>query len=327
MRPPELTMRRALFTCAVAAATSLLPAAAFADEKAACLDAVAKGQTLRDEHKLIAAREQFRICARSQCPGVVQGDCASFLDAVERNLPSVVFTAKDGAGADLADVKVSADGQPLVTRLDGAAVAIDPGPHTFVFTSTGGGGTSKVSATVLEGAKNQIVSVTIGVPPGAPAAAKSASGGAGAAREPAAAALKPNRGERASEGSSTGSKSGSWLPVAAIAVGGVGLVSGAVFTVLAHGKRTDGDNLCTGGVCPDATASQVASLNSDATAFGQVATASYVVGGVALAAGVVLLLVNGDGHKAPPTTTTSEGVHVQVGPTVGFGTVGIAGVF
>ena len=139
-----------------------------ADDKAACLDAVSKGQTLRDEHKLVEARAQFRMCARSQCPSVVQSDCAGFLDAVERNLPSVVFTAKDGAGAEMTDVQVTADGQPLVTKLDGDAVAMNPGPHSFVFAS--GGATAKKSATILEGSKNQIVSATLIAPPPAPVA-------------------------------------------------------------------------------------------------------------------------------------------------------------
>ena len=43
-------MRTFFLTCIVASAALSAPASALADEKAACLDAVSKGQTLRDEH-------------------------------------------------------------------------------------------------------------------------------------------------------------------------------------------------------------------------------------------------------------------------------------
>jgi hypothetical protein len=322
-KPTRVTKRILARVCAIpflAGALTVAPTTARADEKAICLDAVAKGQTLRDEHKLIEAREQFRLCARSQCPGVVQGDCVGFLDAVDKNLPSVVFAAKDAAGGDVTDVSVSADGHALVARLDGAALPMNPGTHTFVFTR--GAVTAKTSATILEGAKNQVVSVTLHAAAGpiAPATVAPPASSARSPSEPTPAApagVDANTSSNASEGS----KGATWLPITAMVVGGVGLATGVVFSVLAHGKRTDGDNLCTGGVCPDAVAGQVGSLNSDATTFGQVAVASYVVGGAALAAGVVLQIVNG------PRAAKSGAAGMRVVPTVGVGTAGVAGVF
>src|ERR1700733_10293046 len=91
----------------------LVAAPAFADEKAACLDAASKGQRFRDTHKLVEAREQLRVCAAAQCPAVVQSDCANWLADVEKALPSVVLSAKSGTGVDLVDVTVSVDGQAL----------------------------------------------------------------------------------------------------------------------------------------------------------------------------------------------------------------------
>ena len=74
-------------------------------------------------------------------------------------------------------------------------------------------------------------------------------------------------------------------------------------------------------MCPNGDASQLNGLNSDATTFGQVAVASYVVGGAALAAGIVLMIVQG--HHG----TRSDAAAFVVVPTVGPGTAGIAGVF
>ena len=124
-------------TC-LAVASVLVARGALADEKAACLDASSKGQTLRDQHKLVEARQQLRVCAAGGCPSVVQTDCAAWLADVEKAIPTVVLAAKNGAGADLFDVKVSVDGQPLASRLDGQALPLDPGPHAFRFEGADG---------------------------------------------------------------------------------------------------------------------------------------------------------------------------------------------
>jgi hypothetical protein len=86
----------------------------------------------------VEAREKFAVCAAAECPPVVQGDCAGWLASVEKALPSVVLMAKDDGGASLIDVKVTMDGQPFLKRLDGRAVSVDPGPHTFRFEGPGG---------------------------------------------------------------------------------------------------------------------------------------------------------------------------------------------
>jgi hypothetical protein len=102
-----------------------------------CVDANTKAQSLRRSSKLVAARAQLAVCADPRCPGMVRDDCIQRLDELEKVQPTIVFDAKDGAGNDLSDVRVSMDGKPLVGRLDGTAVAVDPGPHAFTFEVTG----------------------------------------------------------------------------------------------------------------------------------------------------------------------------------------------
>src|SRR5262245_7790898 len=104
-------VRRTIATSAFLVAATVACPRAFGDDKKVCLAAAAQGQTLRDAHKLVEAREQFRTCAREQCPRVVQKDCVAWLSDVEKNLPSVVLTAKDEAGADIVEGKVSVDGK------------------------------------------------------------------------------------------------------------------------------------------------------------------------------------------------------------------------
>src|SRR5580658_608195 len=110
----------------LATAAFLAATAAHAADHAACMDAVSQGQTLLDQHKLVEARDRFRVCAGAACPSVVQADCANWLASVEKSIPTVVVTAKNATGEVLVNVKVSVDGQPFALRLDGDARALDP---------------------------------------------------------------------------------------------------------------------------------------------------------------------------------------------------------
>src|SRR4051794_15860289 len=104
---------------AVLGAIGVAPMSARADEKAACVAAVEEADTLRTKGSLKAAREDFIRCAQTSCPKVVRDDCATGLREVEAELPSVVIRATDGAGNDLADVRVEARGATLSEHLDG----------------------------------------------------------------------------------------------------------------------------------------------------------------------------------------------------------------
>src|SRR5580704_15746858 len=101
-----MSTKKTLLAAAVSMFAASLSVSALAADKAACLDASSQAQTLRDAHQLVEARDQLRICARQICPAVVQADCATWLDAVEKSLPTVVLTAKDGRGGDVINVKV-----------------------------------------------------------------------------------------------------------------------------------------------------------------------------------------------------------------------------
>jgi len=178
------------FVIGVVSLTTLMSHESRADEIEACIDAAAKGQTLRDDHKLVEAREQFQICNRKVCPEVVQSDCAGWLDAVEKSLPTIIITVKDMAsGADRLDVGVLADGHlvlagsneqqalvsPLIhpslhttingTRTSQEGIPLNPGLHTFVLDTNDA--PTKVVQTffVREGNKNQSIVLVVPRPP------------------------------------------------------------------------------------------------------------------------------------------------------------------
>jgi hypothetical protein len=269
---------------------ALVATGAFGDDKAACLDAASKGQRLRDVHKLVEAREQFRVCAAAQCPAVVQSDCANWLADVEKALPSVVLVAKNGSGVDLVDVKVSVDGQPLVSKLDGQAVSMNAGPHMFHF--EGADGTSvDQRMLVKEGEGNQAVAVVLGAAP---------------------AAQPPSPG--AASTSDFGGSSSPWKTVGWVlgGAGGVGLGVGAVFGVIAMGDKNaahcNANNVCDPGT--------VSGIKSGAL----ISDLGWIAGGVLLASGAALVLFAPSGRREPtasvrvaPVVTASGGQIVAGG--------------
>jgi len=98
----------------------------------ACSEKAYDGQRLRDDGDLLGARRAFAQCLKVSCPAAIRVDCGIWLDAVERQLPSVVFAAHE-ANRDLRDVNVTVDGQVAKGALDGIPISLNPGPHTFVF--------------------------------------------------------------------------------------------------------------------------------------------------------------------------------------------------
>jgi hypothetical protein len=276
-----------------------LPAAADdKDDKMACIDAASRGQALRDQHKLVEAREALRVCARRQCPGAVWHDCATWLADVETSLPTVVITAKDDAGGDLFDVTVTLDGSPFAKKLDGSSVPIDPGPHTFHFQAGDSPGVDR-QVMIKQGGKDQSVAVVIPrtagpvTTPGSPPAQSSPSaGGATQAGGSAVASAPPSGGEGVP-----------WRTVGWVTggVGAVGLVVGSVFGSMAmssKGGSCDASNVCRAGAIDDI---KTKALVSDT---------GFIAGGVLLAAGAALVLF-------APSTHGEAALRTRIVPIVG----------
>jgi hypothetical protein len=144
----------------VALALSTVAASAHADDKAECLDAYEKAQRVRQEGKLRESKKQLGICARDSCPASIRKDCGRWLDEVDQSIPTIVLRATGANGEDLADVSVTMDGETIATSLTGAALAIDPGPHKFVFTPAGRPPVT-LDAVVAEGDKRRVVTMQL----------------------------------------------------------------------------------------------------------------------------------------------------------------------
>jgi hypothetical protein len=275
-----------------------------------CIDANVKAQDLRRQAKLSLARAQLRVCADQSCPTLVRDDCSRRLDELERAQPSVVFDLKDSSGTDLIDVRVRVDGQPLVDHLDGNAVNVDPGVHTFTFDAAGKRTLTK-ELLVREGEASRrerlIVADLRASPP-----------------EPTPPSVVPR----------SPSPSGAVQPVDAsrlggqkvlgLAVGGVGiggLVAGGIFGVLASSAWNNAKSVCGNSVSSCNNVASATAYRSTAVTDGAVATVGFIAGGALLAGGAIFFF--SAGRPAPP----QQGLTVV--PAVGRGVEGIAviGVF
>jgi hypothetical protein len=283
----------------------VITASAHADGKAACLDAATKGQRFRDDHKLVEARDQFRICAAASCPAVLQTDCVSFLTDVERTLPTVVASARSAAGDDLADVKVLVDGVLLLSRLSGQAIAINPGSHVFHFEGADGR-TADRQVIVREVEKGQPVAVVLGgeAPVTATPAVSPSPSPSGAA--PLATPASP-------PGEATSNGSGGWMRPTGLVVGGVGvagLIVGSIFGAVTISKWNSAKQECQQGSCTGSGHDQATSDASGATSAATASTVAFVIGAVAVAAGATLyILAPRDGGQGP-----SVGIAPSAGP-------------
>ena len=219
----------------------------------------------------------------------------------------------DGAPVDKVTVTVDGVGVPSV--LFDSDRPTDPGDHEVKAVATG---YKTATATVsLKDGASAPVALKLDPDPNAvvvPLAGGTASVGsatpAGSTAPPPAAA------------SSTGSSGlGKGLAIGSFAIGGVGVVLGATFGVLALSTKSKLDGECgaskTG--CPASAQSDISSLSTRAT----VSTVGWGLGIAGVAAGIIFLVTShGSEAATPPPPATA-----RVSPWIGFGSAGLEGSF
>ena len=132
-----------------------------ADAKQRCAVAYESAQEARAAGELKRAQENLVVCAQSNCAAFIQADCSDWLTAVQRDLPSVVFSAKKPNGEESFETSVMLDGDLIATSLDGRAVPIDPGVHEFEFALDGFKSVRR-RVVIRQGEKNRVVGVVFG---------------------------------------------------------------------------------------------------------------------------------------------------------------------
>jgi hypothetical protein len=266
--------RRSLVVFFVAASTLAWSGGSVAAEPdvnaaAVCEAASVSAQRLKLAHGLVQARKDLLKCSAPECPTVIRRDCDRWLTEVDAILPTIVPGAQDAHGKDLSDVRVDVDGVNVASRIEGAAVPIDPGQHLVRFTR----GTSVVDQQIVvrEGERGRPVVVRFPPLPG---------------EEPPPPPPPPEPSK--------------WLTIGTYAFAGlsiVGLGVGTVETIRGVSEYRDLRDSCgaTRTCAPDA----VESARRDIL----IADVAFTVGVISAAAAVVLYLAQRDTAARAPVLT------------------------
>jgi len=259
---------------AVSAVLSSRPAVAADPTTAECLAASEASLKSGNEHRLRKERSELLVCAAASCPADIRQECTRRVDEVNTAIPTIIFETKDASGNDLSAVKVSMDGQVLAERLEGSALSIDPGAHTFVFETAGQAPVTK-QFVIRESQKNRHEAIRLGSP-------------------------------AASSTPTTASTELGTQKTVAIVAGGVGVVGiavGSVFGFVAMARKNDAESACPA----DCSDQRGMNLWQDAGRAGNVSTAAFIAGGVMLAGGAALWLTAKPDSNHGPTAMIGMG--------------------
>ena len=130
---------------------------------AECGVALEKSQLYGASARLIAAREQTRICTHANCPVEISSECAQSAGELDAAIPSVTFDVRV-RDSHAPDAKVFADGRPVEDWTKGTALRLDPGEHVFHVDLLGHLPITQY-VTLVEGHRFETIRVDFGVPP------------------------------------------------------------------------------------------------------------------------------------------------------------------
>jgi len=89
-----------------------------------------EAQRQRRDKKLIEAKSAMLQCAMSECPPMVQQDCLQWIQSIDEQTPSVVFSV-EANGQPVTSAKITIDDRDLEGST-ATAVPLNPGPHTYL---------------------------------------------------------------------------------------------------------------------------------------------------------------------------------------------------
>lgn len=261
---------------------------------------------------------QYNLADCQEHTGKLASAWANFLDAASRaraakqderadaakeraqalapRLAKIVILARDPAGT----LTVKRDGVVVNKAVWGTAVPLDAGDHVISAAAPG-----KISWQSIVTVKDEGSSLTVTVPPLADAPAAKAVG------------PKPVPADRGLGGQR----------IAGIVIGSAGIVGlgvGIGAGLLAKSKYDDSLAYCPDPDKPNACTAPAKPLREGALSAGTASTVAFVVGGVALAGGVVLFLT-APGRGEPRQAIRTVGVQASLGP--GQAGLGLTGSF
>ena len=221
------------------------------------------------------------------------------LESLRKRIPTITLQLR-GMAADDSAVEVRVDSRPINPALIGFPMPLDPGTRTIVVS------VNKVEhfREGIELAERDRRSVDVWLASlGQPA--PGALAGAAVKPHPAAEVHPALESRTAASGANAGSvqRTLGWVSVG---IGAAGAIAGVVAGQVAVSKHSTLEEQCSSNACPPEYHDEVDSFRD----YRALSTASYLVGGLGLAAGVTLLLTLPDGSS----TSNSRTVAVRLAP-------------
>ena len=218
---------------------------------------------------------------------------------LEARLPKLTIVVPQASR--VSGLEIRRDGVMVGEAQWGSAVPADPGDHQIVVSAPGKreftGSVSLRESTPATFNVPLLEDAPSSASPAVAAAAVAAPAPQAATPPPAPAAPPPP--EKDTPPPSSGS-SGPGVAVITIgAVGIVGLAVGTTFGLMASSKYDESKNHCSTND-ENLCSQEGVDLRDKAFAFGNVATVSFIVGGVALASAATLWIVNSSSGESPP---------------------------
>lgn len=273
----------------------------------ACASAYKDATTLQRAGQLLEARRVLKDCSRWACGSFLRNRCMIEYVQIQADVPSVIPTVTDDTGARIVDVRVTMDGAPLTSRVDGHALPINPGLHEFSFERQGVVATEKI--VISQGERNRPISASL------PRKLEVAAEASAVAPEPAVLPT-PSRVAIPRASRSASRRSSAVAPALLVAIGAVGLAGGALLTY--WGNK---DNQALAQCTPDCPPSSLAHIR-------QLYLASDIalgVGGAAVVAGAVWLIARAARSKRAEVKRSPYALVVQ--PIASGGLATISGAF
>ncbi|MBW2455235.1 MAG: hypothetical protein JRI68_12025, partial [Deltaproteobacteria bacterium] len=219
--------------------------------------------------------------------GEAQAEGRQALEALAARIPTLQIALE---GTDTSLASVSIDGQAVAAEALADPIEVNPGEHQLVL-EVAGHEPTETTVTAEEGTTGHPVTLTLG-----PATADDV--GPGPPPDDDAPSIVPP------------------LIVAGVGVAALGL--GVVTGILTLNDASELKDRCPQNPCPEDNESLADSVNT----LGTVSTIGFVVGGAAIGAGVLWLLLQPSG-PTEEAATAQPAVELLVGPT----TLGVRGTF
>jgi hypothetical protein len=138
------------------------PGSASTETVRACIEQHDAAQQARIHERWFEARETLEHCSSERCPLAITADCRTWLDELERAIPTILVIA-EWSSPRASRIELRIDGQPRTLAGTPAAVELLPGNHHLVFESPPYPPVEQ-DVVVTRGEKNHVVRVRFELP-------------------------------------------------------------------------------------------------------------------------------------------------------------------